>query len=345
MNLHLRPETEHPDGEATEDAPAPAGAGPTGPEGEVRRALSELVTRGVLDLPAPGHGETARRHLALLDVARDCPVSVARLAEAHVDAVAIIAEAGGVPHPAALYGVWASAGREELAWDGEVLSGTKPFCSGLGIVDRALVTVRSGRDHLLLDVDVRAGPSVEAETASWSTPALRSSATGAVTFDRLPVGPEARVGGPGWYLRRPGFWHGACGPAACWAGAAIGLADHVEAQVGSADEDPHRMAHLGAMRALTWSMRALLAQAGDEIDADPTNGVAARARALSVRHVVERQCTELLDRFGQAFGPRPFVADRRVSQRFSDVHLYLRQNHAERDLHTLAMLRPDGAVR
>jgi hypothetical protein len=30
-----------------------------------------------------------------------------------------------------------------------------------------------------------------------------------------------------WYLTRPGFWHGALGPAACWAGGAIGLIDAV----------------------------------------------------------------------------------------------------------------------
>ena len=31
------------------------------------------------------------------------------------------------------------------------------------------------------------------------------------------------VGGLHWYLNRPGFWHGAINPAACWAGGALSL--------------------------------------------------------------------------------------------------------------------------
>jgi hypothetical protein len=42
--------------------------------------------------------------------------------------------------------------------------------------------------------------------------------------------------------------------------------------------------------------------------------------------------TEMLDRFGRAFGPRPFTADAEISQRWADTHLYLRQHHGERDL-------------
>ena len=41
------------------------------------------------------------------------------------------------------------------------------------------------------------------------------------------------MGTPGWYVERNGFWHGAVGPAACWAGRAAGLVDaaHVVSRV------------------------------------------------------------------------------------------------------------------
>ena len=64
---------------------------------DVGSALHRLVASGGLDLPAPGSGGTARRHRALFDLARRETVSVARCAEAHVDALAILAEAGRPP--------------------------------------------------------------------------------------------------------------------------------------------------------------------------------------------------------------------------------------------------------
>ena len=210
------------------------------------------------------------------------------------------------------------------------LHGVKPFASGLGIVNRALVTAfdETGGERLLVDVELD-HPSVRTTTDRWVCDALRDSATGAVEFVGLPVADGDVVGEPGFYLGRVGFWHGACAPAACWAGAAAGLLDAAELIV---DDDPHRRAHLGALRATTWALRALLASAGREIDRRPDDLDAARTRAQALRYTVERLATEMLDRFGRAFGPRPFTEDGAVSSRWADTHLYLRQHHGERDL-------------
>ena len=170
---------------------------------------------------------------------------------------------------------------------------------------------------------------MQADLDAWVCDALRESATGAATFTAHPASDDDIVGEPGWYLDRVGFWHGACAPAACWAGAAAGL---LAAAEELADDDPHRRAHLGAMRASVWAMHALLSAAGQEIDESPDDVDSARQRAYAVRHTVERLASEMLDRFGRAFGPRPFTTDRAVSQRWSDTHLYLRQHHGERDL-------------
>jgi hypothetical protein len=307
----------------------------------VARTVRELMSSGRLDLPDPGCGATAARHLTLFDIARTSPVSVARIVEAHTDALSILHEAGSEPHAGACYGVWASAAPGQgarLRGTGHDLQidGVKPFASGLGIVDRALVTVDDERQAGdvgggvgLVDTVVAEGPTIKHDTTGWTTAALADSATGSARFEAHPVTPADLVGSDGWYLERPGFWHGACGPAACWAGAAAGLVDAAGVAV---DGDPHRRAHLGAMRSARWLLQAALAAAGDEIDREPTDVLAARARAIALRHAVERTVADILDRFGQALGPRPFVGDAAANQRWIDTHLYTRQHHAERDL-------------
>ncbi len=310
---------------------------------DLRRLTLTLVS---LPLPLPGSGRTAQRWRALHRWARTGSVSVARLAEAHLDALAILAEASAPGTPGALYGVWASGGPPgELRFepDGGTLTGVKRFCSGLGIADRALVTADDERGATwLLDIDLAAGTSLRAEPGPWTTPALADTATGSLHVDRHRAEP---VGTPGWYLARPGFWHGAIGPAACWAGAAAGLADQAEILAG---DDPYQRSAQGELRAWDLTARTLLGAAGHASDAAPLDGAAARYRALATRHAIERSATAMADRFSQAFGPRPFVTansgtDTGTAQRIADLHLYLRQHHGERDLAQLASLpaRPD----
>lgn len=307
----------------------------------VAASVRHLAASGSLDLPRPGGGRTAERHRQLLELTRHHPVSVGRLAEAHTDATAILAEAGRRPDPDALYGVWASqAPGEGVVVDlaDHTLRGTASFCSGVGLLDRALLTVTDeGREQWLVDVGVSAAPTVRWSTAAWSTPALHDTLTGSITFDGHALGGDAVIGPPRWYLERAGFWPGACGPAACWAGGALGLVDAAGRYVG---DDRHRQEALGTMRAQAWGLRALLARAGDEIDAHRCDPAGTRHRVLALRLLVERACADVLDHFGQSFGPRPFVTDAEVAQRFSDVHLYLRQQHGQRDLADLGTAPP-----
>jgi hypothetical protein len=91
-------------------------------------------------------------------------------------------------------------------------------------------------------------------------------------------------------------------------------------------------------------MDAVLAHAGAAIDGDPDDVTAAHVRALQVRHLIERSCTETIDRFGRAFGPRPLAFDADLHRRILEVQLYIRQSHAERDLEALgAAIRARGA--
>ena len=276
------------------------------------QAVRLLLQRGHLDLAPPGNGDTPSRHRTLMEITRRHRVGVGRLVEAHCDAVAILAEADRPPVADALYGVWASASPENgPTADGRSISGIKRFCSGLGLVDRALVTATDHRGgSQLFDLSVRSQSTVRHDTGGWSTIALADTATGDAVFSVHPLDDDAEVGDADWYLRRPGFWQGACGPAACWAGAVTGL---VDAARSSKPTDPHRLAHLGAMEATVWAFGSLLDSAGRQIDAQPNDTRAAEHLARSLRHTVERLGADALDRFERAFGPRPFTTDADLS--------------------------------
>ncbi len=297
-------------------------------------AVRSLLDSGALDLADPGGGATSSRLAELSAIARRESVSVARLVEAHTDAVAILHEAGRRPEPGAFYGVWASqTATAGVALDESrtTIRGSMGFASGLGIVDRALVTTRTADGTMLVDVDLRrgGGDSIVGDVDGWASPALVETATGSVAFVDHPVAPSDVLGDPGWYLRRPGFWHGACGPAACWAGAAQGLVDISSQRV---DDDPHRRAHHGALVAHDWALASLLDAAGRQLDAEPDDVRVGERTARSLRFAVSGICRDVMDRFGRAFGPRPYVEDAAVAQRVVDLDLYVKQHHAEREL-------------
>jgi alkylation response protein AidB-like acyl-CoA dehydrogenase len=296
--------------------------------------LTAFVNSPESQLPLPGAGRTPERH-RLLALCGATDLSFARLAEAHADAMAILAECEHLPRSGALYGVWASDAPpsrvtcERLDGGGWRIEGIKQFCSGATFVDAALVTAHHGDDILLFDMPIK-NSRVHLEPSVWASPAFGDTATTAVSFGGLSVPDHDRLGEAGWYLDRPGFWHGAVGPAACWAGGAQFL---IDAASSSNRRDPHARAHIGALEASSWGLRAVLEQAGREIDADPQDTAGtARVRALKVRHLIERTCAEVLDRFARATGPHLLAYDAQVVRQHQALALYIRQCHGERDL-------------
>ncbi len=301
-----------------------------------------LLTEGRLNLPFPGCGETARRHSELAQIARD-NLELGRLAEAHTDALAILHEAGREPKADALYGVWASEGGAGQKLCGGTISGQKGFCTGAGIVDCALVTVMEP-ERRLLEIDLRVGPDrISFDASGWVTDAFAETSTATTVFRDYPIREADFLGSPGWYLERPGFWHGACGPASCWAGGAQALIDYT--RMHARETNSHAMAHLGAMEATGWQLQALLQVAGQEIDNSFEDVQTAQVRALSLRHLVEQSCTDTMLRLGRAFGPRPLAFDARIARICHELSLYIRQSHAECDLEDLgrtALAREKG---
>src|SRR6478735_4893568 len=204
--------------------------------------VAELLAGRADDLPQPGDGHTAERFDALWAIAAESPAA-ARLLEAHYDARSIICEAGRQAPPASTYAVWAAGGADPATLDERGrLTGSKHWCSGASLVDRALVTVAHAGAHALVDVPISA-PGVTLGTSTWRSPAFADVDTRTVHFD-LDVGPADVVAVDDWYLRRPGFWHGAIGVAACWAGCVDGVVRRLAPRW---PDEPHARAHLGAI--------------------------------------------------------------------------------------------------
>ncbi|WP_328721043.1 acyl-CoA dehydrogenase [Streptomyces sp. NBC_00247] len=326
------------------------------PDGTALRAVAagrfaSWVRDGAPHVPLPGGGRTWERFQALHGLGRD-DLALARLAEGHADAVAILAELGS-PAPAAgeRWGVWAAQppGARLTARPGAdgrwLLDGVKPYCSGAHSCTHALVTAdtEEGRRLFALSTDV---PGYAPVPGTWQAIGMAGSDTPDVRFTGVPAVP---VGGVDAYVRRPGFAHGGIGVAACWLGGARGIADTLFASASRRAPDQLAAAHLGAVDVALHGAECVLRVAATEIDADPQDLTGdAALRAMRARAAVERVATLVLDHVGRALGAGPLCHDARHARLVADLTVYIRQHHADRDLAALGttlVAPPEGAGR
>ncbi|MGZ4563402.1 MAG: acyl-CoA dehydrogenase family protein [Mycobacterium sp.] len=296
---------------------------------------------GRLELPLPASGRTAERWQRLASLAEENIVA-ARVAEAHVDAVAILHELGGKPPESGqLWGVWAAESPDAVLTATDTngaftLTGTKVWCSGAGFCTHALVTARLENGARGLFAVPLTDPAVKPLPSTWWNAGMAGSDTRPVQFTNAQA---VAVGDPGDYLDRPGFWHGAIGVAACWLGGARRVADPLYHCAASESADAYSLAHLGAVDAALAASDAILGAAATQVDSDPFDRAGtAQLLARRVRTVVEHAVDEAITRTGRALGPGPLCQDGRHAQRVADLSIYIRQSHAERDLAELGRL-------
>jgi alkylation response protein AidB-like acyl-CoA dehydrogenase len=303
--------------------------------------VKHWLESGRLELPLPASGRTAERWARLARLAED-EIVAARIAESHVDAVAILHELGGKPPDSGqLWGVWAAESPDAVVRatnvnGGAVLNGTKVWCSGAGFCTHALVTARLDNGRRGLFAVTVNGPAVKALPTTWWNVGMAGSDTRAVQFHNAHA---VAVGDPDDYFNRPGFWHGAIGVAACWLGGARKVAEPLYRCATSQSADAYSLAHLGAVDAALAAGEAILGAAALHIDDDPFDRTgAAQLLARRARTVVEHAVDEAITRTGRALGPGPLCQDGRHAQRVADLTIYVRQSHAERDLAELGRL-------
>lgn len=307
--------------------------------------VRDWLGTGQLQLPLPGSGRTGRRWRRLAELT-EIDVVAGRLAEAHTDAVAILAELGGpAPGDGELWGVWAAEAADAIVTAGGsgeaiVLDGVKAWCSGARLCTHALVTAQLGDGRRgLFAVDLR-GDAVRPLDRTWRNAGMADSDTRAVQFTGAPA---VLVGKPGDYLTRPGFWFGAIGVAACWLGGARAVSAPLYQRAAGKSPDGHLLAHLGAVDAAITAAAAALAVAADHVDEDPRDvSGSAELTARRVRAIVENAVDQTLARTDRALGPGPLCLDDRHARAVADLTVYVRQSHAERDLATLGSLAAAG---
>lgn len=302
--------------------------------------LQTLVDAGCADLPLPGGGGTAARWRALSEVAAH-DLALVKLYEGHTDALAILRELGapeGIAGStaASVWGTWAAEApgarlTVQPGPDGMPrLCGAKAWCSGAQHVSHGLLTAwgPDGEGPQLVAVDMRQ-PGVGFCGDQWHAVGMGASGSVDVLFQDVPA---VAVGAVGDYLRRPGFWQGGAGVAACWHGGTVALARTLHAalaRVPAAQRTPFRLAALGRVdRALAGSA-ALLRETAQWIDAHPQED--AQLAALRVRQTAEACARGVLDEVVRALGATPLCRDPAFARMAADLPVFIRQSHAERD--------------
>ncbi|MFE2378776.1 acyl-CoA dehydrogenase [Streptomyces sp. NPDC059398] len=327
-----------------DSSPVARPPGPGDRRDAVAARLTALVEKGALGLPLPGGGRTADRFRALAELGRE-DLTLARLAEGHVDAVAIRYEIEGTrPDDGERWGVWAAqppgpgltATPDGNRWR---LDGVKPYCSGAHTCTHALVTADTPEGRRLFSVQVTDG-GVSPVAGTWQAVGMDASDSPDVSFSNVPA---VAVGGVDAYLNRPGFEHGGIGVAACWLGGARAVADTLVESAARRPPDAHAAAHIGSVDMLISAAETVVERAAADIDADPSDICGgARIRGLRVRAFVEKVCSEVLHHAGRATGAAPLCHDTRHARAVADLTVYIRQHHAERDLAALGSLLVPG---
>ena len=325
-------------------------------------ALLELAQEAGRKWPKPGEGSTGLLWELLATVAA-VDVAAARVFEPHLDALAILAQAGHDPARASgAWGVFAAEGpgmrlAAERDGSGLVLTGSKPWCSLAPLLDHAVVTAHTddgGRAAFAVDLR-QAG--VTCEEPEWVARGLQEIPSGTVRFSSVPAEP---LQGNNWYFSRPGFAWGGMGVAACWLGGAVGVArnyrDSLNAgRLSGREPDQVALAALGELDRTLTSALAVLAETAEGIDRwgeRPAERVSSQqgnagqvspwSNALRVRGTCAAAVERVLSVVGSNRGPGPLAFDRTYAKRMADLALYVRQHHGMRDDAQLGTLTLKG---
>ena len=263
-------------------------------------------------LPLPGRGDTWERFEILASLAEE-DLSLARLGEGHADALAILEESGSSRHSEASYGVWAArsgAGGVTATpvVGGWKLAGRKPFCSGSGMVDRALVTAEAPDGYRLFDVDT-AEVVVDAIPDSWPAVGMADSLSETLIFGGPVVTEDDAVGRPASTPIGLASGSAPVGWPACWFGGARGLVAGVVGRLGS-DPGEVVLMEIGKAAGSLQAMGDALKSVATAIDADPEDKLEhARPRAMAVRQIVHDFSGAILRQTAAAGGARPLCHD------------------------------------
>ncbi len=285
--------------------------------------------------PMPQQGST-RALWQLLATLGCADLGVARIVEPHLDALAILDQAGAqsLNEDGSTWGVFAAQGpatpvTASASGNEWILNGDKPWCSLAASLSHALITARTKDGMQLFAVDLR-HRGITTSQRPWQALGLTTVPSSGLSLRNVPA---VAVGEPNWYVDRPGFAWGGAGVAAVWHGGAIAIARRLYQHCLSRTPDQIALWHLGTADQALWSATAAFHVAALTADAGPERTAGTSALTASrLRATVVGAAETVLKVAAHGMGPEPLAFEAVHAQRVADLELYLRQDHAERSL-------------
>ncbi len=298
-------------------------------------ALAAPVPEHLSGLGAGTEPAGARLLLALLRALGRGNPAVARLFEAHVNALRLVVRHGtpaqarraaGEALAGHLFGLWVTdqpGGAPLRVQDGR-LHGSKGPCSGAGHCTRAVVTAATGAGVSLLLVALSGREPVEAVAGMQG---MRGAANGVIALDGVAAPADAVIGRPGDYLREPDFSCGAWRTSAAISGALDALVEEARLHLRRRNHAaaPMQQARFGEMLIARETARLWVERACVVAECEQGADAARVAHVNLARSAVEAACTEALRLAERSLGLSAVIAPHPVERLGRDLRTYLRQ--------------------
>jgi alkylation response protein AidB-like acyl-CoA dehydrogenase len=306
--------------------------------------IEQLAANGALAAVLPvsygglGIGTEADGALYLYDLLRLIGrgnLSVGRIFEGHVNAIALVALYGSDEQLAQvaqdalsdhLFAIWNTEPAEGLRIVGRELKGSKIFCSAAGHATRAVVTAtdENGKSRMLL-LTLRRGEHIEA--LPFRTQGMRAAITQKVVFDGVSISDNALVGQPDDYTKEPAFSSGAWRAFAVTIGGLEALVEEMRAHLvrGNRHHNPHQQVRMGRAliakeTAWMWGRRAaMIAESPEVVSEDKA------AYVNLARSAIEAATIEAIRLVQRSLGLAAFLERTPMERLMRDLGTYLRQ--------------------
>ncbi|SFB16217.1 Acyl-CoA dehydrogenase [Poseidonocella pacifica] len=280
-----------------------------------------LKQSGLLDHKSPSETAIAMREIAVRDL------SLARLYEGHFNARTLIETYGDQAlqtQTGELLGVWGAEAPTPVRETDGALVGQKRFASGLGFVDRAIVTGETPDGQQLYLVSAQ--DTDRHDPAAWDMAGMQESRSGG--FDCAGLEPQ-RLGQPGDFQREPLFLGGTWRIAAVTLGGIIGLLDRAADGLRASDrlDAEAQLLRLGPVAGRAVALWPAVIEAG-AIASGPTGRAApedAATRSLALRLETEELAQVAVSAVERSVGLALFAAEHPTGRAARDLACYIRQ--------------------
>jgi alkylation response protein AidB-like acyl-CoA dehydrogenase len=300
-------------------------------------------------------GDLTAQHRSMMTVLRiigRADLSVGRLYEGHVNALALFDWFGSADQKAilgreldhgAFYGVWATEPAPGVKIDQPEarLNGCKSFATGAGGLSHAVITAQPEKGERRLVV-VPADDPARTDLSQWRVRGMRATGSGFYDVTGIGVDKASCLGRPGDYDREPQFTTGAWRFTAVQLGGIEALLTETRSAMSeTARADPLQRAKFADAVAATRTAYLWVRECAQRAAQHDRDGP---AFARLTRGVVERAGLDVMEFAARIIGTRSAMEGQRIDKIIRDLSLYLRQGGPDyaRDQAALAWLDHDA---